>query len=267
VTYNHEPYIAQALESVLAQKTVFPFEVLITEDCSTDSTRDIIIAYANKYPEKIRLILSERNINTNLVLSRAIAAARGDYLALLDGDDFWISEAKLQRQVEFLDARPDFALCFHNVWVMNDNGIVAPQPHLAAGFPETTLMKDILATNFVRTCSAMLRRAALGALPEWYDGAEYGDWPLWVLAAREGNLGYIDQPLAVYRQHAAGYWNRLNARQQIEGTLRCLDALELGAGPSFADVVEQSRAQWRDRLRMVKNLNLPWDQQNDTNSG
>src|SRR3954469_6898978 len=112
VTYNHDKYVIQALESILAQKTTFPFEILISEDCSTDKTREIVMQYAERNPERIRLFLSECNINTNFVVSRAIAAARGDYLALLDGDDFWISEAKLQQQAEFLDQRPEFSLCF-----------------------------------------------------------------------------------------------------------------------------------------------------------
>src|SRR5438128_1378970 len=111
VTYNHGQYVAEALDSILGQQTQFPFELIITEDCSTDGTRDIVTAYANKNPDKIRVLFSESNINTNYVMSRAIAVARGEYVALIDGDDFWTCKKKLQRQVDFLDARSECSLC------------------------------------------------------------------------------------------------------------------------------------------------------------
>src|SRR5688500_19141445 len=95
VTYNHERYIAQALESVLAQQTTFSVEVLVSEDYSTDGTRAILLDYRRCHPHRIRLLLSERNLNTNEVTTRAIAAARGEYLAILDGDDWWTAHDQL----------------------------------------------------------------------------------------------------------------------------------------------------------------------------
>src|SRR5688500_5403713 len=88
VTYNHERYIEQAIDSVLEQQATFPFELIITEDCSTDGTRDLVRAYAQRHPDRVQLLLSERNLNDNSVLTRALMAARGQYVALLDGDDW-----------------------------------------------------------------------------------------------------------------------------------------------------------------------------------
>src|SRR5262245_33842255 len=118
-TYNHEQFIRQALDSIFMQKTTFAFEVIITEDCSTDSTAAILLEYKLRYPEQIALILSEQNLNSNKVTRRAIEAARGEYLAFLDGDDYWISSEKLQRQVGFLDTNPNCALCFHPVNIVD----------------------------------------------------------------------------------------------------------------------------------------------------
>src|SRR5437762_2491810 len=113
-TYNHEKYIAQALDSVLMQETNFDFELVILEDCSTDSTRDIVLAYQKKHPRKIRLRLAKRNVHSNKPFAEEFQAAPSPYIAMLDGDDYWSSPAKLQKQVEFLKVHPDYMLCFHN---------------------------------------------------------------------------------------------------------------------------------------------------------
>ena len=107
VTYRHEAFIAQAVESALSQKTDFPIEILISEDCSPDRTREIVTDLQRRHPETIRLFLSERNQNDNEVITRAWKVARGRYIACLDGDDYWTDPLKLQKQVEFLDQHPD----------------------------------------------------------------------------------------------------------------------------------------------------------------
>jgi glycosyltransferase involved in cell wall biosynthesis len=247
VTYNHEPYIAQALESVLAQKTEFLFEVLITEDCSTDNTRDIILAYKKQHPQKIRVILSERNIASNAVLSRAILAARGDYVAILDGDDYWISEDKLQQQVKFLDDHPEASLCFHNAWVVDEQGKQL-RTYVPSNMRQFIGVERLITSNCIPTCSAMVRRSAVGLLPQWYDTIEYGDWPLWILAAISGKVGYIDQLLGVYRERMGGAWSGLNRRQQLEGALRCLETLEHNLGAIYAPLIGERRAQIQERL-------------------
>src|SRR5438270_2038014 len=110
ITYNHAAFIKAAIDSVLMQDTSFDYEIIISEDCSTDGTRDILHHFAAAYPNRIRLLLSERNRNDNRVVRRGIEAARGMYIALLDGDDYWTCKHKLQRQVEFLDDHPECSL-------------------------------------------------------------------------------------------------------------------------------------------------------------
>src|SRR6267378_159018 len=111
VTYNHERYIAQALSSVVAQRTNFDFEIIVAEDCSTDGTRAIVMDFARRYPGKILPLLRERNLGMMRNFKEALAASSGSYVALLDGDDYWIREDKLQAQVDFLDSHPDHAVC------------------------------------------------------------------------------------------------------------------------------------------------------------
>ncbi|HEY0972515.1 MAG TPA: glycosyltransferase [Gemmatimonadales bacterium] len=227
ITYNHERFVAQAIDSVLEQRGV-RLELLIAEDRSTDATRRIVEDYARRHPGLIRLFLSPRNLNTNEVLSRPIEAARGRYVALLDGDDYWTSPHKLRTQVEALDAHPGWAICFHNATVVHDDG-TPPHPfHLSRPVhrvsrplpaPLTTLA-DIAPGNYMQTCTVMFRRGLFGAFPPWYAGFVVGDWPLHVLNAQHGSIGYLDETLAAYRVHAGGLWSngmsRYERRQWVD---------------------------------------------------
>lgn len=124
ITYNHEPYIAKCIEGVLMQKVDFPIEFIIAEDCSTDGTRAICEDYASKYPDLIRLILSEKNIGAVQNERHAMSLARGRYVALCEGDDYWTDEFKLQKQVGFLESNPEYTICFHDRMVEKSGEII-----------------------------------------------------------------------------------------------------------------------------------------------
>ena len=165
VTYNHGPFIAGALESALRQETSFDYEILVSEDRSTDGTREIVLDYQRRHPDRIRLILSERNLRSNAVVARGIRAARGEFIALLDGDDLWTSPHKLQKQVDFLDGHPDCALCFHNAQVVHEDGSRPPWLWTPQGQKAISTLTDLWRGNFIATASAMLRRARIGDIP------------------------------------------------------------------------------------------------------
>src|ERR1700683_2854968 len=111
VTYNQECYIGQAIESVLAQKVNFDYEIIIGDDCSTDGTRSLITEFQRLRPDRIKAILRDRNIGANRNVAGVAAASRGQYAAFLEGDDYWTATDKLQKQVDFLDAHPDRSIC------------------------------------------------------------------------------------------------------------------------------------------------------------
>src|ERR1700722_19282110 len=121
-TFNHEHFIGQAIEGALGQKTNFDFEIVVGEDCSTDSTRTIVMHYQECYPGKIRALLNPGNLGMMANNSRTIMECKGEYIALLDGDDYWTYENKLQAQVDFLENNSDYVLCFHNAGVLNLDG-------------------------------------------------------------------------------------------------------------------------------------------------
>src|SRR6266571_1468612 len=198
-TYNHERYIAQALESVLMQATDFDYEIVILEDCSTDATRQIVLAYQKRHPDKIRLRLAAQNECSNKPFAEEFQAAPSPYIAMLDADDYWTSPKKLQKQVEFLDAHPECALCFHNALRIYEGENRAALPHNIAGQKRISAIEDIWEHNFIAGCTPMVRKDAVGTFPEWYHDLLWGDWPLYILCALHGKIGYIDEILGVYR--------------------------------------------------------------------
>ena len=115
VTYNHDKYISKAIETVLDQKTKFNFELVIGEDCSTDNTRNIIEEYRKKQPNKIRLFSGDKNVGSTQNEITIVKASKGKYLAFCEGDDYWTDPFKLQKQVDFLEANPDYGLVHSDV--------------------------------------------------------------------------------------------------------------------------------------------------------
>src|SRR5947209_5288872 len=122
ITYNHEPYIRETLDGFIAQKTDVPVEFIIADDASTDGTHTIIKEYADRYPTLFRPMLRNENIGIHANLTDALSAARGKYLALCEGDDFWTHPLKLSRQITFLDQHPETTVCFHPVRVIWHDG-------------------------------------------------------------------------------------------------------------------------------------------------
>lgn len=216
VTYNHARFVRHALDSALVQRLPQPFEILVSEDCSTDGTREIVQGYAERHPRLVRLLLSERNLHSNEVVARGFRAARGRYVALLDGDDYWTSDDKLRAQLAFLEARPDLTISFHNVQVVDEHSQSTGRLWNAPGQPEVSGLHELLRGNFIAMGSVMYRRAAVAEVPAWYDRFPITDWPLHVIYAREGRIGYLDRTLGAYRLHGGGLFSTLSERQKLE---------------------------------------------------
>jgi glycosyltransferase involved in cell wall biosynthesis len=223
MTYNHAQFIRYAIDSVLMQCCDFDYEVVISEDFSTDGTRAIVQQYQREYPDKVRLLLSAHNVRSNAVVVRGIQASQGQCIALLDGDDYWIAPDKLQQQVMFLDSHPDCAICFHNAKVINGGPERRNRNWTAANHPEITSLKDLWLGNFIATSSTMFRRGLISEFPAWYDNYfPITDWPLHILNAEHGDIGYINEVMSVYRYHKAGYYSQLSPREKQAQTLKLL---------------------------------------------
>jgi glycosyltransferase involved in cell wall biosynthesis len=215
ITYNHEDFIAQALDSVLMQDVDFDYEIVLGEDCSTDNTRDIARDYASRFPNRVQLLPAEKNLGMKHNFIRTLRACRGQYVASCEGDDYWTSPHKLAKQVSFLEMHPECAVCFHNVEVIYEDQSQEPQNYCSSGQKEISGLEDILKGNFIPTCSVMFRRRPARDFPEWFYALEMGDWPLHLLNAEQGEIGYIDQVMGVYRVHSGGAWYSLSQIEAI----------------------------------------------------
>lgn len=245
LAYNHEAFIGQALDSVLAQKTSFDYEIVVGEDCSSDGTRKILLDYRERYPERIRVLLPERNLGMMGNLIATYEACCGEYVALLEGDDYWTSPDKLQRQVDYLESHPEAAECFHNAEVVTEGQPEETRLFLEEGIKETYTLADMVATNFIPTCSIMLRKALLPEFPSWFAGMPMGDWPLHILLAEKGTLGYLPQPMAAYRVHGGGTWSGSSRLAIIERSLRAARVINRHLGFRFDKQMRRSMAIWQ----------------------
>ncbi|GAB3247310.1 glycosyltransferase [Larkinella harenae] len=208
VTYNHAKFVRQTLDSVLCQQTNFDFEIIVGDDLSKDNTREILAEYQARYPDKIRLLLHPTNLGNN-GMHNALAtfkAARGEYIAQMDGDDYWVNPHKLQKQVDMLDEHPEYSACFTNAMTVFEDEQYEPFS-LVGEKKAAYTVDDLIGEDeifFMATSSIMFRKNAIPEYPAWYYLSQSGDIPRNILLAKAGPIGYIDEIMSVYRKNRAG---------------------------------------------------------------
>lgn len=201
VTYNHEKFIVQAVESVLMQQTDFDFKLFIGEDCSTDKTAEICKSLQRRYPDKIGLFLNEKNLGPNKnarQIYEACFQSGAKYIAMLEGDDYWTDPLKLQKQVEFLEKNLDFVLCFHQTNILKPNGEIIND--FITKVPEGYETIETLARlgNYIHTPTVVYRNV-LSIIPFEFEFSPIGDFFLYMMLAEHGKVKYIEEKMAVYR--------------------------------------------------------------------
>lgn len=226
-TYQHERFIKQCLDGILMQITNFPIEVIVGEDESKDATRSICIEYANSHQDKIRLFLRDRKLSQyydshgkfigrfNGIWNRM--SARGKYIAMCEGDDYWIDPLKLQKQVDFLETNQSFSLVYHNMYFKNelDNTLkISDWPQK----PYLTI-NDLALNNYIYTASVVFRRESL-KVNKILENLPFGDYFMWLIIAKQGRIKYFDEPMGVYRIHEGGIWSTMNYHTRQAKTLR-----------------------------------------------
>lgn len=217
ITYNHANYIEQSIESVLNQKTEYNVEIIVIEDCSTDGTQNIILEYQKKYPDKIKAYLNPVNIGTNSppaqkVFFEGFKKLKGDYIAILEGDDYWSSPDKVQKQISFLEANKDYVACSHNtVKIYQDQ---SKEPHRFLYWPGTksthTVHDFVAMTSFFHTSSIIYRNVLNGIPPKEFRSKWSCDIFNTIYHVQYGKLYYMDEDMSVYRQHKGGNYSNMS---------------------------------------------------------
>ena len=208
ITYNHERFIAQSIEGVLMQQTDFAVELVIGEDCSTDGTRAIVRRYGERHPERIRLLLPERNLGADANLAAVLKACRGQYVALLEGDDYWTDPTKLQKQVDFLEEHPDYVLCHHDAVIVDENGALIKNSKLPPDSRRDFSGEELIKGALILTLTACFRHIVTENPPEHFRVLN-SDTFLFSLLGNYGRSKYLGDTIKpdAYRVHSGGVWS------------------------------------------------------------
>ena len=202
LTYNQKQFIAQTINSILMQKANFNFQIVIGEDCSTDGTRSICETFAEKYSNKIKLLPAlEKNIGLIANYMRTIKACEGKYIAICDGDDYWIDENKLQKQVSFLEDNPNYSIVYSKLKKLFPDGTF--KESIQRKLKQAGDFDDLVFENVIPSVTVLFKnRQNISAVPTWITNFPYGDWPtyLWILKDG-GKIHFMDEITAVYRMH------------------------------------------------------------------
>ena len=209
ITYNHEPYIRQAIEGVMMQKTDFEFELVIGEDASQDKTREICFEYQKKYPDKIRVLWWHENVSGMGGNGRRVSArCRGEFLAYCEGDDYWVDPLKLQKQVDAMRRCSNVSICFGMMQSYEQKtGRVIVDEHLKSKWPNGMIDgREFAVSDYViPTPTVLLRRSVFDRACEKYEalswGMKMGDFQLWKAMALEGAVYCLHDLLSTYRIH------------------------------------------------------------------
>jgi len=229
ITFNHEGYIAECLDSILNQETNFKFNIFVSDDCSQDHTLEVLREYEKNY-SNVHVIsrcgreksyyINRPTGNMNFVEN--ISNANGKYIAICDGDDVWASSDKLQTQVDILSRRDDIALVCSSKNILSEGKIYITQKYLPdIAFPSTFLCFY----NPIPASSAMFRKSDFHTPPKWFfHDLDIGDWPLWYQTTRGKKIYRISRPLLNYRVHPEGAWGK---KKKLEKAFSALNVVTI----------------------------------------
>lgn len=250
ITYNHENYITDALEGFLLQKTDFNYEILIHEDASTDNTAKIIKNYAKKYPEIIKPIFQKENLYSKGIDVDDLNTerAKGKYIALCEGDDYWTDPYKLQKQVNYMEAHTQCTLCVHAAYMVDVSGKKIRPVRPCVG-SRTFRIQEIIegGGRLFATNTFMYPRALDLNKPEFYKNAPVTDYPLAIYLALHGEAFYIDEYMAAYRKGVSGSWTTTEQSsldkiiKHVKNTENMLDQLNQFTDFKFDDAINKKK--------------------------
>jgi glycosyltransferase involved in cell wall biosynthesis len=227
ITYGHESYIGEAINGVLMQNCDFEVELIIANDCSPDSTHDVVNNLINTHPKGNWIKYTRHNSNLGPMGNSiwAFSQAKGKYIAICEGDDFWTDSNKLQRQVDFLEKNQGFSITFTDYNILNENLKKIETAGLKNRFKTKNIfsLRDIIITNFIPTLTVVFRNNNVV-----FPGNNYKlfpvDWPLHILNAKTGKIKFLPYTTAVYRKHDGGI---CSSSKPLDNYYRYLETLKI----------------------------------------
>jgi len=245
-TYNHEKYIAQALDGFLMQKTDFNFEVIVHDDASTDGTAGIVRAYAEANSNSIKPIFQTENQYSKGVgihLTYLWPNAQGKYIAQCEGDDYWTDPYKLQKQVDFMESRADCSLCVHSAELVSAITGKTLSHIKPSSYSRMFSTKEVIegGGGLFATNSMLFLKECIKELPPFFHTAPVGDYPLTVVLATQGNVYFLEDSMSAYRVNTPGSWSdRMRTIptekiQHFEGVLKMFKDIDIYTDGIYSD--------------------------------
>lgn len=231
MVYNHEKYITECLDGILMQKCNFNFDIVVGEDCSTDNSREILLDYQNRYPGKFKLLLHETNIGAAKNQMEVFKNCTGKYIAMCEGDDYWIDPFKLQKQVDFLETNEDYVLIHSDIFLKNSSGEYINSLRNTISkitrWPknkDTNVVKYLVKGNYIMTLTVLITKnalfEALDRITENDNQVANIDYTLFLELSRLGKIHYQQEKTAVYRILTNSASNNIN----MDASLRFIES-------------------------------------------
>jgi len=253
-SYNHRAYIRDAVDSALRQNVPFRHEILLSDDGSTDGTADVMAEYAAKHPGVVRDVSTKTNRGISANMRDCLGAARGEYVAILEGDDYWSDERKLSAQVGFLRENPSSPMVFSRTEICDSDGGGLRRARIQNGLPRLLRGRDIFnagsSSVILNFSSCMFRRALLVDLPDVLWTPRLSEIALCFHLERLGPIGYMERPMSVYRQHAEGTFAGEGAIGRLRQEIACRRVARRVCAPEYVADFDREIASREEELSL-----------------
>ena len=229
ITYNHEKYIEQAINGVLMQECDFEIELIISNDCSTDKTNEIVHNICQNHPKAalIKYHFQKKNIGMMNNFAFAINQCSGQYIALCEGDDYWTDSLKLKKQIDFMVSNPEISFTFHRAEILHKDKFQLNYRNKFYIDRKTFETKHLFRKAGARYCTAssIFRKDVFENFPNWILKCHVADFPIVFLALQKGKVGYLEDVMCVYRLESEGSWSSVNLKlkNRIKNIKRMVD--------------------------------------------
>lgn len=237
ITYNQLPFIKDAFEGLSKQKAeTFDLQILISDDNSTDGTAAQLAEFTRSHTSNLQidLLLADSNLGMHANWEKALESCTGDYVAIVEGDDYWLNDDKLQKQVNLLERNPNAVACFTNAKVMAADGTFNQYDYVDR-YANDLHAEEFFSLNLnpIPTCTVVFRRSAFNGFPKAYFESPFADWILHSLLMMKGHYVFLNETTSVYRQHQGGVWTGIAQEKQLVNKLKALKAIRQIVGEKY----------------------------------
>lgn len=226
ICYNQENYIKQSIDSIVMQKIPFGYEVVIADDCSNDKTLLIIKDTLLDKIQNLRILDNDLNLGISKNYQRGFAECKGEYIAVMEGDDYWTDPERLKKHINFLDNHTECVMSMNRYIVFNQNS--DSFSHSEWKLPEDfiyVITQDMAMGNKLGNLSAcVFRKNEIDKIkPDFYD-LNIADWMLGLVLSQNGYIAILKELMSVYRIHNNGEWSKMSIKKRNETLFECIDS-------------------------------------------